>query len=163
MPTDSAHIDAFEDNKALRSMLMFFLKGDTNAIQFCMDVMYVCHIWDDLIDKDNELSDKQIHEAFTILMLHIPENPFYQAFGVKLRPLLHNMIIQWKDANTLERGDEHDRHMAYMLRASPLQVINYCAVLVGGADWYDEVGPDMRRMYQEDFDKFMKEMPSCQA
>lgn len=144
--------------KAWMEKLLYFLKGDRDALAFLVDLMYVVHLWDDLIDKDKDRSDFEINEAFRILMVDIPGNPFYIRFGSHLRPLLQNMILQWLDANVLEKASDHDKHMAYMLRSSPLQVMNYCAFLIGGPVWYEDVGPNMRRIYEESLDDFMGEM-----
>ena len=48
--------------------------------------------------------------------------------------------------------------MAFMLRAGMLQIYNYCAYLIGGPQWAKEVGPDMRRLYTENFNDYVKEM-----
>jgi hypothetical protein len=34
--------------------LNYWLIGNSNAIVFCLDMIKAIHLWDDLIDKDNE-------------------------------------------------------------------------------------------------------------
>lgn len=65
-------------------------------------------------------------------------------------------ILQWETANILETGDKKDRDKAYMLRASLYQIIHYCAYLIGGLQWANEVGPDIWRFYEEDIDTYLE-------
>jgi hypothetical protein len=132
------------------------LKGDQWALQYCIDVMFIAHLWDDLIDGDFR-SKEDINEAFRIALIDIPKNPFYLAHIGDLRPLMMNVILQWQDANVLEKGNREDRAKAFMLKASVLQLFNYCAYLVGGPAWAIEVGPDVRRFYVESIDDYIGE------
>lgn len=145
----------------LKGMLDHFLRGDEWAIKYCMDWFYVVHLWDDLVDKDANREPDEITIAMTKLAYDIPSNPFFIRHANHLLPMTMNMILQWQDANTLERGNDHDKHMAYMLRASPLGLFNYCAYLVGGKSWVNEIGPDMRRIYTEKLEDFMREMANA--
>ena len=133
------------------------LKGDQWALQFCIDVMFIAHLWDDLIDRDNFRTSEDISEAFRIALVDIPKNPFYLAHIGDLRPLMMNVILQWSDANVLEKGDREDRAKAYMLKASVLQLFNYCAYLIGGPAWAFEVGPGLRHLYGEFIDDYIGE------
>ena len=132
------------------------LKDDQWALQFCIDIMFIAHLWDDLIDGDPRAS-KDINEAFRIALIDIPKNPFYSAYIGELRPVMMNVILQWQDANVLEIGDREDRAKAYMLKASVLQLFNYCAYLIGGPAWAAEVGPGLRRLYEESIFDYLKE------
>jgi hypothetical protein len=143
--------------------MLYFLKGDQWAVQFLVDLLYIIHVWDDLIDKDKKRSDGEINDAFKKCFIDIPSNPFYEKYRYDLRPLILNMILQWEDANTLDHGSDHDKHMAFMLRAGYFQIVNYCAYLTGGADWARRVGPQARRLYGEDLNDYMKEMEKCQT
>jgi len=150
-----------EKEQALQEKLMYYLKGNFAAVQFCMYVVFVAHLWDDLIDQDNVRSEADINNAFMIALVEIPSNPFYMANVNELRPIMRNTIMQWLDANKLERGTDHDKHMAFMLRSSICQIFNYCAYLVGGPEWANEVGPHMRRLYEEPLEDFMKEFENA--
>jgi hypothetical protein len=148
-----------KNQMVLQEKLMFFLKENIAAVHLCMNLTYIAHLWDDLYDNDRTRTGKEINDAFRIALVDIPLNPFYLEHLTDFRPLMMNAILQWQDANNLENpGSEHDKHMAYMLRASFLQIFNYCAYLVGGPDWAAQVGPDMRRLYEEPLNEYMKEM-----
>ena len=152
----------FELQHKLVDKLFVWLKGNEQAVRFCIDLTYIAHLWDDLVDKDKERTDDEINTAFRIALVDIPVNPFYLDNISELRPLMMNAILQWQDANYLEiKGDYHDQHMAYMLRASFLQIFNYCAYLCGGPDWIKEIGPEMRRIYEEDLFEYLKEFENA--
>lgn len=150
-----------EDQNALIEKLKLWLKGDQWAIQFCLDIVFVAHLWDDLTDKDKQRSEKDISDAFILSLVNIPGNPFYAKFSFDLRPVMMNAIIQWQSANVLETGSKEDRDKAFMLRASILQIIHYCSYLIGGVDWAKESGPEIYRYYQETIDSYM-EGKTCQ-
>jgi hypothetical protein len=144
-----------EKHNALTASLMGYLK-DEQAVDFCMSVVYVAHVWDDLVDGGQRTA-KEINDAFWACLFSIPYNPFYQKHSSVLRPVMMNAVLQWEDANTLEHGSAHDKHMAFMLRASICQLFNVCAMLLHGLDYARSVGPDLRRLYEESLESFMEE------
>ena len=145
----------------LTDKLARLLKGNFAAVKLCLDLVFIAHVWDDLYDKDRERTGEDISNAFRIALVEIPENPFYIQNLSDLRPLMMNVILQWQDANVLEHGNDHDKHMAYMLRAGIVQVISYCAYLIGGVEYAKEVGPDIRRLYEEGLQDFLKEFENA--
>lgn len=150
--------EELEKQEKLKTQLKYFLKDNVAAIHLCMNLTYIAHLWDDLYDNDRTRTGKDINDAFRIALVDLSLNPFYLENLTDFRPLMMNAILQWQDANVLERGSDHDKHMAYMLRASFLQIFVYCAYLVGGPDWAAKVGPAMRRLYEEPLEDFLKEM-----
>ena len=151
-----------EQQEVLTKKLIHFFRGNLDAVRFCIDFVYICHLWDDLIDKDKERTVNEINDAFRAALVEIPGNVFYLANMHILRPIILNIILQWEDANVLETSSEHDVQMAWMLRAGLIQLFNVCAYIIGGPDWARQVGPDIRRLYDEKLEDFMKEM-KCQV
>jgi len=149
------------DKENLVKNLSYFLKGNIDAMRLIIDIFDLIHIWDDLVDKDKERSNDEINNAFRIALIDIPLNPFYQRYQGHLIPLIMNCILQWEDANEMEKMGDSDKHQAFMLRASVIQLISYCAFLIGGMEWSRQVGTNIRKMYIEQLDKFMEEM-KCQ-
>lgn len=146
----------------IKERLLYFLQGNQAAVDMCMAVLYIAHLWDDLIDRDKVRTPNEISQAFILALVGIPGNSFYDQHRFLLQPVFSNAILQWLDSNALERSPEiHDRRMAWMLRASILQIFNYSAFLIGGFDWYQQVGPDMRKLYQENFNDFNEEMKNA--
>ena len=66
----------------------YVLRGDADAIAFFMSILSVCHFWDDLIDKDVEISDEAINSVMWVALIDIPANPFYQQHREALRMVL---------------------------------------------------------------------------
>lgn len=159
MTTDEKFKHEEEGFKFLSDALYKFMRGDKYAVSFCIDLLRVIHIWDDLHDGDYHRSRIEINWAFTQALLGFTTNPFFMANLNDLRPLIMSAILKWQDSNHLELPDtsEHDKHMAYMLRAGIYEIFNYCAYLTGGKQWADQVGPDMRRLYGEQLESFLEE------
>lgn len=151
-----------EHQENLIEVLMHALKGNEAAVRFCIDITFIAHVWDDLVDRDKERTSDEISNAFKSALVDIPSNPFYLANINDLRPLMMNVILQWQDANKLEvNGNTHDKHMAFMLRASFIQLFVYCAFLCGGGGWAETIGPEIRRIYQEDLFMYLKEFENA--
>lgn len=138
-----------QEKETFREAFNYFFKGNQDAVTLCLDYFTVCHVWDDLIDKDKPVSDRAISMAFKTLIHKIPNNPFYRQYSAELTPVLMNIIMQWDDSNVLDHGDDNDKDKAYMLRAGMYNLINHIALICGGYEHAQEVGPEIRRLYGE--------------
>ena len=151
-----------EITKSLYLSLFPLLKGDSEATTFCVDLMNICQVWDDLIDKDSEYTDDDINKTFQTLLFSLPMNSFYVAHQHELRPLIMNSILKWFDANEMEKGkEESDLHMSYMLRAEIYSIFCYVAFLIGGLNYAKTVGVKIRRLYSEKLSEFIEEMQNA--
>lgn len=126
-----------------------WVRGNQDAAVFIEQFFYACHLWDDLIDGDKARGAEEINMAFWVLMVSIPENPFYRQHFAELQPLIVAAINDWHTANELEREPE-GRDIAYTLRCSIITIISHCAYLCGGPDWVRQVGPEIRRIGQRE-------------
>lgn len=136
------------------------LLGNVAATRWVLDMVYVAHLLDDLIDKDKARTDEEISRAFRILAVDMPANPFHEQHRHELRVLWTELFLHWSDATALEKSsDAHDRAMAWMLRAYLLRAIVHCAYLVGGPDHARSVGPTIQRWYEERVEDELKEAP----
>ena len=139
--------------------LNYWLIGNSNAIVFCLDMIKAIHLWDDLIDKDNELKDEEINDVFTFLMVDMPMNPFYAVNQRDIAPMMQNIILKWHTANVFEKEKEvNDVDKAYMLRAELYQLFVLCATLVGGREWGREMSIHIWRLYGESVKELKKEV-----
>jgi len=139
--------------------LNYWLIGNSNAIVFCLDMIKAIHLWDDLIDKDNELKDEEINDVFTFLMVDMPMNPFYAVNQREIAPMMQNIILKWHTANVFEKEKEvNDVDKAYMLRAELYQLFVLCATLVGGREWGREMSIHIWRLYGESVKELKKEV-----
>jgi len=139
--------------------LNYWLIGNSNAIVFCLDMIKAIHLWDDLIDKDNELKDEEINDVFTFLMVDMPMNPFYAVNQREIAPMMQNIILKWHTANVFEKEKEvNDVDKAYMLRAELYQLFVLCATLIGGRQWGREMSIHIWRLYGESVKELKKEV-----
>jgi len=126
--------------------------GDINAAKLCYDYFIIAQYWDDLIDRDNELSDIEIHDAFYTSLITIPTNPFYLKNSHKILPILEITIYKWFQANKYEK-EKKELHKAYMLRAGLYDIFSACYIAIHG------IGADFNiyDLYGETFNEFIKE------
>lgn len=125
-----------------------FLLGNKEATSFVLRVHQIFHIWDDLIDKDKEITNEEINKVFWIALVELPEDPFYKANYLMLKPILINSIINWKAANVLENEKQLD--ISFVLRSSYIDILTICALIVGGLDYCDKVTPLIRKFESEE-------------
>ena len=151
--------DLDEQLPTFKENLNYWLIGNSNAIVFCLDMIKAIHLWDDLIDKDNELKDEEINDVFTFLMVDMPMNPFYAVNQREIAPMMQNIILKWHTANVFEKEKEvNDVDKAYMLRAELYQLFVLCATLVGGREWGREMSIHIWRLYGESVKELKKEV-----
>ena len=127
--------------------LTHFLKGNGPAVNFCIDLIYLSHLIDDLVDRDFDRDVEDIKKGFRILIVDQQMNPFYQAFRGALDPLLTSAFMLWLDSTYLEAGGVSERFTAFMIRNDILKVIHHCIMLLGGPQWAQEQGPEFWRVF----------------
>lgn len=149
-------IFADKDVKEETAESLLEILGDSDAVMFCMQLLYAYHFWDDIYDGEKRSKD-DLYQAFSITMIDIRRNPFYLRFQPQLDTLIASSFLQWMDANKLEESKEH-LNKAYMLRANIIQIWAYCAFLIGGMEHYKNVGVVIQKMYQEDFNEYCEEI-----
>lgn len=142
-------------------MLMAF-KGNRSAVDFVLMVARVADVWDNLIDKDNPVSDEAINSAFWLLAVEMPGNAFYREYIDDLRPVMATGILNWMAATRMER-DETLPHraieIAHVIRYSIADVALMAALLCGGRDWAAQVGPELRmRSQRSDLNEYINSL-----
>ena len=151
--------DVNEQLPIFRENLNYWLRGESTAIVFCLDMIKAIHLWDDLIDKDSKLEDEEINYVFTFLMVDMPMNPFYVLNQRDIAPMMQNIILKWHTANVFEKEKEvNDVDKAYMLRAELYQLFVLCATLIGGREWGRDMSVSIWRSYIENVKELKKEV-----
>ena len=145
--------------------ILELMNGDQFAADLCNNLIFVGHLWDDLIDKDRLRTNEEISSAWTYALLDMHDNPFYQAYSKELQPIMRSAIIHWLSANELERDeDQNVKCMAYLLRNDLLDILDYCIFLTHNRDMKITVAlsVQLRRALAKDFQKlfsfFLTEM-----
>jgi len=110
-----------------------WLKDDADAVNFCLSILSVCGVWDDLIDGDNVALPEDITNAFSIMLVSLPNNPFYNYYKAELQPFIEQGVYDWLAANELEKDKELT--VSYALRLSYAPVVKRAIYLKGGLDW----------------------------
>lgn len=141
-------------------LFMTVSKGNQAAAQFLSTVVSVLHTWDDLIDRDKPVSPEEINAAFVSALIDLPRNQFYVRHFDLLNPLLLSAINNWMVANQLESTlDMEDKRIAFISRSSYVDLITQVAFLLGGADWVNEIGPQIRRFtHSEGWEGYLKNL-----
>lgn len=132
-----------------RAFLTRVLLGNEEAVAFMESIGAICQVWDDLIDIPGA-SAPRINAAFWEALIALPNNGFYQRHFDTLNPLMQSAIADWLAANELEKGSEHDKRLAYVLRDATASLAVHCARLVGGYGWMLEVNAEIRRYFMDE-------------
>ncbi len=133
-----------------------WFRGNAAAMRLAAMLTEAAHFIDDLVDG-TPIPPAQAKLVARYLLLEIPANAFYREHYAFLQPLLAQCWLQWMASDTMERGEAlgvDDRAKCYMLRASLYGLFHGMAVVVGGLEWAEEVGPDIYRTYGEKLEDF---------
>ena len=134
-----------------RQYLLYAYQGNTDAVNLVLAIAEISHIWDDLVDRDKPVSDAQINRAFSIALLELPKNPFYQAHCLDLLPVMTTGTLNWLTANEYEKQQDKEAHaLAHVLRYGIADLALFIAYLIGGQEWAQQVAPELRRRSQRD-------------
>lgn len=127
--------------------------GNQDAILFVNDLFYCIEAWDDLIDKDKDISDKRINDAFIKLIFNLPSNNWFIDNRYYYLPLLMTCSNAFIDANKLQTNpQEHLRNIAFHIRNMGIEIHIATAFLTGGIDHMMNVSQDIREWFA--FEKF---------
>lgn len=103
------------------------LAGHPEALRF-LDIVYrAIEVWDDIIDRDNSVTDEDVHAAFTALLLELPFNGFFERHKAALVPMISVVIVAWHASNALPRDTVESTAHAYTLRK---EFINLCLLVL---------------------------------
>jgi len=129
--------------------------GHQLAIAFIAVFFDAVELWDDLIDKDVEVTDESINRAFAGLMFALPANEWFISNRAHYLPLILTAINAWHDANEMERSKEKKfRNMAFHLRNFGLEIHIATAFLIGGYDHMRKVSNEIREFFAfEEFEE----------
>lgn len=146
------------DEQTVNRLRRYF-KGDRDAVSFALMIIDLADVWDDLVDKDVEVSEGDINRAMVVALSGIPRNPFYRRHQDELLPLMESGIFGWLAANELvKRGGQKELEIANVLRHSAADLFVHMARLIGGIGWAATVAPDIHLLAQDDtFSEFVKE------
>lgn len=123
-----------------QELLGYALQSNQPAIEMCNSFFQVSQTWDDLADKDQDVTAQQVNKMVVTVLEICNMSPFYRQYSYYLFPVIMDGIIDWMNANDLEHSQSaDDKIIAYTLRDSFNSLVTHCAYLIGGFDWMNEV------------------------
>jgi hypothetical protein len=133
--------------------------GNVDALNVFRMFGDLAHLWDDLVDKDVEVSEAAINNAFLICLVYLPANPFYQSIQAEVMPMWITVVSAYRTANQLERDkDAHGIEIAHGLRYAAGNIIAYVVHTCVGPEKAAEYMPDVwKTIFAERFDEYRKE------
>ena len=136
----------------------YIYKGNAEAIALSYCLLRIAHAWDDLVDKDKELTNEDINNAFVDALFTLPNNPLWD---FRLNSVLYSVYLRWQEANVIEAdkaSTDNDLAMAWMLRASLYDLFVIIADKLYGRAWAEYIGVSVRKFYGESLKSYIKEI-----
>ena len=100
--------------------------GNQDALVMYQMIVDLAQAWDDLVDRDKEIDEPTINNAFLIALVYLPMNPFYQHIQHAVAPMWITVVSAFEAANKFEREkDPHGLEIAHVLRYTGAQIIAY--------------------------------------
>lgn len=133
--------------------------GDQDALNFFRMFVEHAHTWDDLVDKDKEVSEDRINNAFLTALVYMPVNPFYQRIQAQILPMWITTVSAYQTANHFEKTkDPHGLEIAHTLRYAAGNIIAYAIHVCVGPEKAKLYLPEMwKAVVVERFDDYRKE------
>jgi hypothetical protein len=134
-----------------------WFKGNEQAVAFATNAWQAAQDWDDLEDEG-----KTRHNPLLFWLAFGKEyHPYFLLHSGILRPVMMGVALQWSVANVYET-EGRSIEKALMLRAGIYGLFHAIALIEGGYDWAEHIGPTIYDMYAETLDDLRKEFP-CQS
>lgn len=133
--------------------------GNEDALNMYRMFVDLAHLWDDLVDKDQEATEDAINNAFLICLVYLPANPFYRSIQAQVMPMWLTVVSAYQTANKFERDkDPHGIEIAHGLRYAAGNIMAYAVHVCVGPEKAKEVLPEMwKSVFHERFDEYRKE------
>lgn len=133
--------------------------GNEYALQVYQAFVHLSHTWDDLVDKDKDVSEADINRAFLICLVYLQANPFYRQIQDQIHPMWISVVSAYETANHFENTkDEHGIEIAHGLRYAAGNIVAYMVNVCVGAEKAKDIMPDVwKSIFYERYDDYKKE------
>jgi hypothetical protein len=133
--------------------------GNQDALNLYRMFVDLLHTWDDLVDRDREVTELEINNAFMIALVYMPANPFYKHIQEQIMPMWLTVISAYEAGNKFEREkDEHGLEIAHTLRYAAGHIVSYMVYVCVGRNQAKEIMPEVwKNIVFERFDDYRKE------
>lgn len=136
-----------------------WFNGNQDALLVYQWFAHMLHTWDDLIDKDKEVTERQINDMMLMALVYLPSNKFYASIQQQILPMWMNVVTSYEAANQYEQNkDEHGIELSHTLRYAVGQIVAYMITVCSGRDKSAIYIPEMwKAVACERFDEYKKE------
>lgn len=133
--------------------------GNQDALNVFRLFADLAHTWDDLVDKDKDVSENHINHAFLSCLVYLPANPFYRSIQDQVLPMWLTVVSAYDAANQLERQkDEHGLEISHGLRYAAGHIIAYAVHVCVGGEKAKEYMPEIwKTIYFERYADYRQE------
>lgn len=134
--------------------------GNQDALNLYRMFRDLAHVWDDLVDKDNPVTEAEINNAFLICLVYMPANPFYQSIQAAVMPMWITVVSAYQTANSFEQNkDEHGVEISHTLRYAAGNIIAYAVHVCVGQEKAAEIMPEVwKSIVFERYDTYKAEV-----
>lgn len=144
-----------EERKAndvsMNEMAKICAKGNKDAESYLLSLSYAMRIFDDLIDKDYPVSDKQICRAFFILMAELWLNPFFRRHAYLLIPLHIASYNAFMESNLWAKSEDKLKKIyAHVMKDFVDEIFGMVAFLAGGYNHMREMSLKTKEIFLEE-------------
>jgi hypothetical protein len=141
-----------------QSRLKWF-NNNQDAFNMVEMIIEMLHVWDDVVDKDKEVTEQDINKAFSIALIYLPMNSFYRQIQANAIPMWVNIISAYETANKFEKEkDVKELNIAYSLRSAIGQIIGYSIFVLNTKQLSSEYIPLMWKwLHGEDLSEYQIE------
>lgn len=134
--------------------------GNEDAANMYHTFVDLSHTWDDLVDKDKDVSGAAINHAFLACLVYLPANPFYQKIQAAIMPMWITVVSAYETSNKFEKDkDPHGVEIAHTLRYAAGHIIAYAMHVCVGPEKAKEFLPEMwKTVVFERYDEYKNEV-----
>lgn len=122
--------------------------GNKDAIEVLKKVSFVVRIWDDLYDKDKEVTSNESNDVIASLAFELGTNEFYRKHRDRIESVIFIGWNAWMDSNDwIKEDDKLKSSAAFFLRDTINEITFLIAWLCGGIKHARKISPMIRHFY----------------
>jgi len=140
-----------------KQQMLPMLKGSKDALEIVDILMGISHIWDDLIDKDEKVTDDDINAVFFSTLITLQKNPLFCKYRMELLATMETAIYDWMVSCSMETSERQNLPASWVLRTSLSNIIIQLASLLGGYEHAIEVAHEFKHNMLDDWKAYESE------
>lgn len=141
---------------SLRRNLIEVFNLPISAVDWLCGLFDAIQVFDDLNDKDKEVSKEALHGLIWSTLVSLPQNQFFRTHQDALWPLLAGAIMKWHGSNTVEEASVPDS-MSFVWRAGYYDIVLMAVGIVHGHKFASDNAHLVMGLYGESFEDYKKE------